>query len=182
MALYGWPNETIDMLSQKYQQQDPEARAQLLRPEYLPNWSDLAKITGCKIVRKKKLIECSNSLSSLSSTCKTTVSCLTKSNWVNTVKVFLALHDDESILRIFDAPTGLTYGTSCPTAPIWWTPAHDLKFLKLVVKYGTVWKTILEVAEAGEFPHSLLQPDPTFAMPADTSSKSLTSLIIAHHS
>jgi hypothetical protein len=60
----------------------------------------------------------------------------------------------------------VTYGLTCSSAPLWWTPQHDLKFLKLLVKYGPQWKVILEDSEASNLPHSLLEPEPSFVVPS----------------
>lgn len=75
----------------------------------------------------------------------------------------------------------MPYGPTCSSAPLWWTPQHDLKFLKLLVKYGPQWKVILEDAEAADLPHSLLEPDPTFIVPTRAPESSPKSLISTSH-
>jgi hypothetical protein len=77
----------------------------VIRPQYLPTWVGLAKVTGAKIVRPQKLMaECRECLLTPPAKGNTPQA---KAGWVNSVKIFLSLHDDSQVIRIFEtSPSG----------------------------------------------------------------------------
>jgi hypothetical protein len=103
IALYGWPTEQIQKLtSDSRAESTVEGEVKVVRPQYLPTWAGLASVTGAKIVRPQKLMsECHEV--ALAPPVKSTSAPLAKAAHVNTVKIFLSLHDDPQIIRTFES-------------------------------------------------------------------------------
>lgn len=97
------------MISQLAVNQGKTSSAEVLvaiRPQYLPNWTELAIITGAKIVRKQFLADSCHRLSSILPPSKSMNAHLLKSNHMNSVKIFLSLHTDDQIIQILSSSSG----------------------------------------------------------------------------
>jgi hypothetical protein len=107
-GLYGWPAPAISQLTDTPGESSSGEVlvAKAVRSQYLPNWTELAIITGAKIVRKQFLADCCHRLSSLLPLSKSNTAHLQKSSHMISIKLFLSLNTDEQILQFLSFAPG----------------------------------------------------------------------------
>mmetsp|Transcript_14278 Transcript_14278/g.21378 ORF Transcript_14278/g.21378 Transcript_14278/m.21378 type:complete len:2203 (+) Transcript_14278:135-6743(+) len=112
-----------------------------LRKEYLPSWKGLADTLQCKIVRmsmlKEQAVQVFEKSSQQTSTTKQLATLASKTKTVNALRLFLCCHSDDRAEELLqenfkDLYDPLNFGM----LPLWWSPKHDIRLLKLVCLHG----------------------------------------------